>query len=327
MFKRLDRNMQGVLLAVVVAYIVLSSWGVYRTMVSSGTTSLQRMSVQYTGQQHQNAELFMRWLEETVQVVEGRDEIREALAGGRIEESVQRQLDGLRASNVDLAGIILYGQRGVVYSSGSIAGVTTLEQLSEAPDIGAFLRAGRAGEWMALGAHRFYYSSGGANTRRSLFYFTRIIGKDGSDLGLLQIETSLPKLIGLFRSEAGTIYGGNRPYLVTADGQWLDERGLPAEVSDRVVAAAAGMRGARGEADTAEGILLTYPLAQSKDRIAILIPSDRMTGELRKLGIVLIAVDAVMVLLFVWLVRRLSLSVTEPLKALYHKMRGTMKEP
>ena len=52
-----------------------------------------------------------------------------------------------------------------------------------------------------------------------------------------------------------------------------------------------------------------------------------MAGELRKLGLILIVVDVMMALLFVWLVRRLSLSMTEPLKSLYHIMRKTVKEP
>ncbi|THF73748.1 hypothetical protein [Cohnella fermenti] len=326
MFKRLDRNIQGVLLSVVFIYLVLSSWVVYRSMESRGTESLQRMSVQYTGQQHQNAELFKRWMEETVQIVVSRDGIRDALSRLPLDDTLQPQLDGLRASNVDMSSLVLYGKQGAVYSSGNITSLMTMDNLAEEPEIARYLASGQDGEWLALSAKSLYYPAGGGD-RMSLFHFTRIKDRLGNDLGVLQFETSLPKLLGLFRSEANTIYGGNRPYLITEGGQWLGENGLPADVPEETKQEAARLSGQRAEAELKEGLLLVYALEHSADRIAIVIPDAGMKGELRKLGLILIGVGVAMALLFVWLIRKLSFSLTTPLQALYHKMRTTMKEP
>lgn len=326
MFQRLHLRIQVALLTAVLLYIALSSWVVYRTMESRGMESLQRMSVQYTGQQHQNAELFKRWLEETVQIVANREGIGEALSGKRYDESLLPLLDGLRASNVDLSSLVLYGRQGAVYSSGNITSIRNLEQLTDEPEIGRFLRSGTTSEWMALDASLLYYPYGG-KARKSLFHFTRITDSNGVLLGVLQFETSLPKLAGFFRSEPGTLYGGNRVYVAAADGQWLDVNGLNAEVSEETDAASVRFSGERLEAEIEGGILLMYALEHSADRIAIVIPNDQMRGELGKLGAILIAVNVAMALLFVLLARRLSLSITVPLTALFRKMRETMKEP
>lgn len=308
MFKRLDLKLKGVLLTVAVFYMVLSSWAVYGTMESSGMESLQRMSVQYTGQQHKNVELYLRWLEETGQTVANREGLREALSGASIDESIQSQLDGLRASYLDLSSIVLYGQKGVFYASGNHSSLRSMDELSKEPAIARFLSSGQSKQWMALDASQIYYSAGAGTTRRSLFHFTKIKDQDGNDLGLLQLETSLSKVLGLFHSKEDSMYGGNKAFLVTEDGEWLDKDGYPV-------------------LETEDGNLLLYGLTHSEDRIAIIIAHQHMNGELSKLGALLIVLGSIMIVFLVWLVRRLSRSVIEPLQSLYHKLLKTMKEP
>ncbi|MFC3803068.1 hypothetical protein [Cohnella sp. GCM10012308] len=319
MFKSLGRKIVGLLLGAVLIYVLASSWILFRTMASKGADTLQGMAVQYTGQQFKNARLYMRWLEETAQVAINKPVVAKALSSGQVDDSIQPELDGLRASNLDIVSIALYGKHGETYTSGHLGGLMTLDRLEGRP--ATFWASGASAGWMILDPSTLYFTSWGGEPRESLFYMARIRGANG-DVGLLQLEASLPRLMALFKSDPDTVYGRIVPYLIASDGQWLDDSLRRIDALQGPFPAAEG--GETSVLLSDDAVMMGYPLPLSDDRIAIYITDERMSDELAMLRWLLVLVDVATALLFVWLARRLSLSLTLPLRALYRRMRATM---
>lgn len=80
------------------------------------------------------------------------------------------------------------------------------------------------------------------------------------------------------------------------------------------------------ERETADGLILLYPLPESDERIVTYISADGMNAELRTFKYLMIGLNIVVFIVFWLLISMLSGSIVNPLKQLYLKINSTMKD-
>ncbi|MFD2328130.1 cache domain-containing protein [Cohnella sp. GCM10020058] len=321
MFRSLDRKMKMILFTVIVAYVVLSSVLVFGTIDRRSADMQRQLSLQYTGQQHKNAQLFMTWMEEMASLVTNNAVVREALSAGEYDDTIPPILDGMISSNLYILEMAVYGNDGIAYASNNIPAVRPLDQIEKVPEYAAFLSSDLASEWMIQAPGALAYAN--TDPRRKWIYAAKI--KDASERtgGLLLMTVDMKKLNSFYHADDPDLYGRNPTYILTHDQAILNASGWEEEPDDpvwdtlRATPPVQEMTVNR----TSKGIVILYRLYHSDDRMAILISDAPVKSELRLLRYTLIGVGLFILALFYVLIRRLSRSILDPLKALYKKMR------
>ncbi len=328
MFKALDKRIKLILILVVLVYIGLASFIVFGT-IKDRTMDMQRqLSVQYTEQQNKNAQLYMQWLEETTRLALNHPGLQEALVSERYDDTLAPALDGLRSSNMDIAGIVIYGIEGAVYSTSNISGIKSYSAIREEPEFARFLASDETSKWLIQSPYKLV--SFPVDPRTMLFYIEKITDASGRMQGVLFLESPLSRLHGFYRSDDQAISGNSRTLFLTGEtGELLESEGLGDERIEEIRDLANEQMPESGilMQETENGIVLLYRMYKSEDLVVILIDTDRLADQLNWLKYALLIVNGAIAALFVFLILQLSRSISEPLKQLYRKMRRTMQEP
>lgn len=342
MFRSFGRNIRLVLVLFITVYIAASSFILYRTMEHRSLDMLRQLSVQYTGQQHKNTLLFMNWLEETSKLISNNQVVQNALKKPAYDGAISPILEGIRSSSSDILGIYIWGEAGGTYSSSNVSGLLPFAEIKNVPGMEQFLdNREQALRWTVL--NREHLMNAPSDLRDRLLLEVKIQNTEGQVLGLLSLEVEIDKLYSFYLSGKNTIYGENEVYLLTSNGKLLNAADVPMKRLQEIRTALATPKrdnpampeeqdssssGAMDllERETADGLILLYPLPESDERIVTYISADGMNAELRTFKYLMIGLNIVVFIVFWLLISMLSGSIVNPLKQLYLKINSTMKD-
>lgn len=341
MFRSFGRNIRIVLILFITVYIIASSLILFRTMEKRSLEMLRQFSVQYTGQQHKNALLFMNWLEETSKLISNNQVVQTALEQAAYDPAVTPILEGIRSSSSDILGIYVWGEAGGTYSSINVSGLLSFQELKRQQEMEPFLRNKQSTvRWTVQKKDRLMSSA--TDLRDRLMLEVKIQNSAGGVLGLLCLEVDLNKLYDFYLSGDSTIYGGNEVYLLTETGKLLSPSDPGTKRMQEIRAALMSpVAPAKGEVEepaidsieennaqvykAGEGLILLYNLPDSADRLATYISAASMNAELRTLKYILVGLNILAFIAFWTLISMLSESIIVPLKQLLQKINSTMK--
>ncbi|BBH22045.1 hypothetical protein Back11_33900 [Paenibacillus baekrokdamisoli] len=327
MFRVLGKRIKIILILVVMIYIGLASYIVFRIIESRSMDMQHQLSVQYTEQQNKNAQLYLQWLEETTRLVLNHPGLQDALQSNHYDDTISPVLDGIRSSNLDISAIVIYGEQGAVYSTSSISALKPFADIKQDTDFSRFVTSKKTSQWTIQSPEKLVSIS--SDPRQMLFYMEKISDESGKLRGILFLETNLSKLYDFYRSSDQTIYGNNQIYFFTENNQLQGADKLGSEVKEEV-RRTADLQSSKENMimrESRNGMIMLYRLYKSNDRMVILINTDKLNEYLKWLQNTLLIVNSVIALLFILLIIQLSSSISEPLKQLYRKMRSTMQEP
>lgn len=323
-FRSLDKKMKIILLSVIVLYVILSSMLVFRTMENKSSEMQRQLSLQYTGQQHKNAQLFMKWMEEMASLVTNNTAVHASLTSSEYDNTIPPILDGMISSNLYILDMVMYGNSGSVYASSNVSAIRSFQETQKLPEYTKFLSSDLTSEWIVQASSSLVYKN--TDPRRKLVYVAKIIDTNEKITGLLLMNVDLKKMSSFYHADDPELYGRHPTYIITHDHAILNANGLQEEPNDVIWETL--QEDTQKEANeemtinqTEEGIVLLYRLYHSDDRIAILISGEPIKSELRLLRNTLIGVGAFILALFFILIKRLSRSILDPLKDLYKQMR------
>lgn len=195
--------------------------------------------------------------------------------------------------------------------------------------------------WTVL--NREHLMNAPSDLRDRLLLEVKIQNTEGQILGLLSLEVEIDKLYSFYLSGKNTIYGENEVYLLTSNGKLLNAADVPMKRLQEIRTALttpekdnpampeeqdSSSSGAMDllERETADGLILLYPLPESDERIVTYISADGMNAELRTFKYLMIVLNIVVFIVFWLLISMLSGSIVNPLKQLYLKINSTMKD-
>jgi hypothetical protein len=341
MFRSFGRNIRMVLILFITVYIIVSSLILFRTMEQRSLGMLRQFSVQYTGQQHKNALLFMNWLEETSKLISNNQVVQTALGKAAYDPAIPPILEGIRSSSGDILGIYIWGEAGGIYSSMNVSGLLPFQEMKQERGMEQFLREKeKTVRWTVQNRSRLMSSA--TDLRDRLLLEVKIQAPDGAVLGFLCLEVDLSKLYDFYLSGNNTIYGGNEVYLLTETGELLSPVDPGKERMQEIRAALMSpVTLAEGEVQelaidsiqennaqvhkAGDGLILLYNLPDSADKIATYISAESMNAELHTLKYILVGLNVAVFLVFWVLIFMLSGSITVPMKQLFQKINSTMK--
>ncbi|WP_340023488.1 hypothetical protein MHI24_31470 [Paenibacillus sp. FSL K6-1096] len=331
MFRSFGRNIRLVLVLFIAVYISASSFILYRNMEHRSHDMLRQLSVQYTGQQHKNTLLFMNWLEETSKLISNNQVVQHALKKPAYDGAISPILEGIRSSSSDILGIYIWGEAGIAYSSSNVSGLLPFTEIKKDPGMKQFLGDSEQDlRWTVL--NREQLMTAPADLRDRLLLEVKIQDPGGRFLGLLSLEVEIGKLYSFYLSDKNSIYGENEVYLLKGNGELLKAADMPLLHLQEIGAALAAMGKSSldgtdsKERETADGLILLYPLPGSEDQIVTYISADGMNAELRLFKYVMLALNTAIFILLWLLISMLSGSIVNPLNQLYLKINSTMKE-
>ncbi|MFC5404146.1 cache domain-containing protein [Cohnella soli] len=321
MFRALDKKMKAILLSFILVYVILSSVLVFRTIENRSSEMQRQLSLQYTGQQHKNAQLFMKWMEEMANLVTSNSAVQDSLSSNEYDNTIPPILDGMISSNLYILDMVIYGNGGNVYASSNVSANLSLSELDEVSEYAEFLDSDLTSEWTVQAPGSLVYKN--TDPRRKLLYIAKIADKKKQTAGLLLMTVDLKKMNSFYHADDPDLYGRHPTFILTHDHSIVNASGLQQEPSSPVWETL--RQSSPGEEmeirQTEDGIALLYRLYHSEDRMAILISGDAIKSELRLLRNTLIAVGVFILILFFVLIQWLSRSILDPLKELYKKMR------
>ncbi|MDQ0091323.1 hypothetical protein J2T12_004760 [Paenibacillus anaericanus] len=345
MFRSFGRNIRIVLVIFITTYIIVSSLILFRTMEQRSLEMLRQLSVQYTGQQHKNALLFMNWLEETSKLISNNQVVQTALEKTTYDQAISPILEGIRSSSGDILGIYIWGEAGSTYSSMNVSGLLQFTEIKKSQGMEQFLLDQEKTTRWTVQNRRMLMSSP-IDLRERLLLEVKIQDPEGAALGLLCLEVDLSKVYDFYLSGKNTIYGENEVYLLTGTGELLSpvatREARLQEIREALMSPVTPALGevkeqlAIGNTHTQEdnvqvreagdGLILLYSLPDSAEKIATYISAASMNAELRTLKYILVGLNTVVFLVFWVLISMLSGSIIAPMKQLYQKINSTMKD-
>jgi len=318
--------MKIILLSVIVTYVFLSSLLVFRTIENRSTEMQRELSIQFTEQQHKNAQLFMKWMEEMASLVTTNKVILQSLASREYDNTITPILDGMISSNLYIQDIVMYSNNGSAYTSSNISAILPYYEVKEIAEYDEFLQSDQLSQWQILSAESLVYKN--IDPRRKLVYTAKIMDQNEREAGLLFMTVDMKKMASFYHADDPELYGHQPTLILTHDKAILNTDGLEWQPDDRIRSVLESQSqhwqpgGDRIDLRTDEEIILLYRLHNSNDQVAILISGELIKKELRLLRDTLIGVGAVILILFLLFIRQLSRSILDPLKELYKKMRS-----
>ncbi|WP_185602129.1 cache domain-containing protein, partial [Paenibacillus sp. 598K] len=220
MFSSLDKRMKIILQVVILLYVLLSSLFVFLTIKSRSLDLQHQLALQYTGQQHQNAQLFMKWIEELARIVTSNGNVQQAIAGGAYDKSITPLLDGMSASNLYILDMVLYGVDGSIYASSRVSGFRTFDEVRAIPEYREFLASERPSQWLILDTGSLVYHQ--SDPRRRLIYLEKLAAGDHVTPGLLVMDVDLRKMTSFYAFRDPDAYPDSQAFLYTRDQTVVD---------------------------------------------------------------------------------------------------------
>jgi len=321
MFSSLDKRMKVILQVVILLYVLCSSLFVFLTIKSRSLDMQHQLALQYTGQQHQNAQLFMKWMEELARVVTSNGNVQQAVASGAYDKSITPLLDGMSASNLYILDLVLYGREGSMYASSRLSGFRTYDEVQAIPAYRDFLASGQTTEWLILDTGSLVYRD--SDPRRRLIYLERLDTGDLAAPGLLVMDVDLRKMTSFYAFQDPDAYPGSQAVLYTRDRTIVDLGGWMAELPDDL-RSRLDQQPLQEELHTIEdddGIAYLRRMYRSDDYVLLMVPGAPILSDLAGLRTILIVGAVAILLLSFLMIRQLSASIFEPLRELYRNMR------
>lgn len=321
MFSSLDKRMKILLQVVILLYIIFSSLFVFLTIKSRSLDMQHQLALQYTGQQHQNAQLFMKWMEELARVVTSNGNVQQAVGGGAYDKSITPLLDGMSASNLYILDLALYGREGSMYASSRLSGFKTYDEVRSIPAYSSFLASGLTSQWLIVDTGSLVYRE--SDPRRRLIYLEKLDTGDGTVPGLLVMDVDLHKMTSFYAFQNPDAYPGAQTVLYTRNRTVVDLGGWTSELPEGVQSLL-DRQSLREELHTIEGddaIFYLRRMYHSDDYVLLMVPGAPILSDLMGLRIILVVGAVAILVLSFLMIRQLSASIFDPLRELYRNMR------
>ena len=205
MFRTLDKKMKLTLLSLILLYVFLSSLLVFWTIENRSSEMQRQLSLQYTGQQHKNAQLFMKWMEEMASLATNNIIVKAAVSSTDYDNTITPILDGMISSNLYILDMVLYGNNGSVYASSNVSAIRPLQEIRTIPEYADFLSTERTSEWIVQDPESLAYNI--SDPRRKLLYVAKITDKKEQSTGLLIMTVDIKKMNSFYHMDDPALYG------------------------------------------------------------------------------------------------------------------------
>lgn len=321
MFRSLDKRMKIILQVVIVLYVILSSLFVLLTIKSRSLDMQHSLALQYTGQQHQNAQLFMKWMEEMAAVVTGNSNVQHAIAGGPYDKSITPLFDGMSASNLYILDLVLYGSEGSMYASSRVSGFRSYDEVMVIPEYREFLASELSSQWLIMDNESLVYRQ--SDPRHRLLYLAKLSVPDRAEKGLLVMDVDLRKMTSFYAFHDPQSYPGSQAFLYTRDRTAVDPSGRPVELPEDILSRLSHLPSQEDvqTLDNEDGMIYVYRMLRSDDYVLLTIPNAPVFSDLAGPRSIIVLGAVAILLVSFFLIRQLSASIFEPLRELYRNMR------
>jgi len=321
LFSSLDKKMKMILQVVILIYVLLSSIFVFQTIENRNIELQHQLSLQYTGQQHKNAQLFMIWMEEMASIVTNNRHVQNALSRTDHDQTITPILDGMGSSNLYILDMVLYGEQGSVYASSRVSGLRSYEEIKKIPEYAQFLASDASSKWVIMESDSLVYRQ--SDPRRRLIYLEKIQDDSNQNIGILAMDVDLNKMSSFYLFNDSDSYRHSTSALLTHDRILIDSSGRTVQLDAALTTALQNEQSSEDVKviDYEDGSIFLYRMHQSDEQIVIIISNDPIYTELKFLrNVIIIGAISILVLFYI-LIQRLSTSIFDPLKQLHRNMR------
>jgi hypothetical protein len=284
------------------------------------------LSVQYTIQQNQNAQLYIKLIEETSKLVSDNPNMIHSLQVSGYDNTIVKVLDGVRASNLNITGISVYGENGLIYMSNNVSNIPSYSQLKSDGILRRQIPYGQSSYWLARykNISEFYTTYPYPDRKYGIFtYVSKIFDKDKNMLGYLLVDTNMISLYNFFNPENNALFKHSSTYIITDSNDILSAP-FSTALNRFVINDIKKNRNMKKDyliSSNKQEILVFSKIPNYSDTIITVISLDTIYRQTHLLLAVMLALTALFAALSVLVSSILSKSISQPLIGLYIKMK------
>ena len=330
MFKSLSRMILLSLSFTIVLCFTLVAVITYAIVKQNVYENNLKLTLQYASQQNKKCQLYMKLIEETSRLVVNNLNSNGTFMDFSNYETVARLLDGMIATNANIASLSLYTGNEAIYTTSNISNPPTLAELAENNSISDFRESSETILWMVRrNTLTGFYTSLKPELYTGFYtMITKLYDSRKQLLGYLLIDTNISSVFSFYNTEDSDYLNVGGAFILAADGSFLSasyNRSIPSAVLDAVkVKPFAGKEEAYLVQD--EYLIVFKRLSPAEDRIAVVFDLEALYSKLRFLKAIFLLVFLFVSALCFFMFRLLTSSVTRPLTSLYIKMQKPLED-
>ncbi|HHV99835.1 MAG TPA: hypothetical protein GXX36_09750 [Clostridiaceae bacterium] len=325
MFIALERKIKVFLIIIIIMAALINSLTVNLTIRKNIYDHSVQLSQQHIKQQNQNLRLNMNLIEETSRLISENPVIKESLETTDFSDKVIPLLDSLRASNLNILGVTVYGSNGILYLSSNTYNAPKFEKVK---DNFHFLNklAEKNSYWMVRTKDIPSFYNYNSVSKTGIFTCAICIKNNhGESLGYLFVDTNINSIYDFYKpDDSGMFYNKSSIYIITSDKKTLTSPynpplGIGLQLAD-INMIPPFMDSSYTIEKNRKSIITYYPIPNSSDTVVIVTPLD-LNSQLGTLITVLLVLGFSFVLVSFLLIKILSKSIIYPLTRLYESMQ------
>lgn len=310
---------------VIILCIVLAGILAYTIVKKSIYDNYIKLSLQYSAQQQQKCQLYMKLIEETSTMVANNLNVDSGLKGYGNYESVAKVLDGVIKANTSIAALSLYTDSDAIYTSSSISNPPTLADLCKSETIRHFLSSSDTTLWLIRrDTMDGFYTTSRADRYAGVYtMIAKVYDPQNKLLGYLLIDTSVNAVFSFFHTDGNASIAVNSAYILANDESFIAapynkvlNKPVLGEIQQKMELQVPDSYFIRGKYLT-----IFQKLSASDDQIAIVYTLDAILGKLVFVKTFLAVFSLFFIGLCFFMIRLISSSISQPLTSLYRKMQ------
>jgi hypothetical protein len=267
----------------------------------------------------------MNLIEETSKLITENPVIKESLETTHFNDKVIPLLDSLRASNLNILGVTVYGLNGTLYLSSNAYNVPNLDKLKDMLRPSEEL-SGKNSFWMVRFTNIPSFYSYNSVSKTGIFTCVFYIkSTHGDGLGYVFIDTNIDSIYDFYKpDDSGMFYNSSSVYIVTSENETLTSPHNSSQWGD-IPSADMNLSAAPNDMkytlEKNKKRIITYnPIPNSSDTVVIITPLN-INSQLRTLITVLLVLGFSFVMVSFVIIGILSKSILYPLTRLYESMQ------
>lgn len=325
MFIVLEKKIKIILMVIIIMGTLVISLTVNLTIRKNISDHSVQLSQQHIKQQNQNLRLNMNLIEETSRLITENPVIIESLETTHFNDKVIPLLDSLRASNLNILGVTVYGENGILYLSSNAYNAPKFDKVKDIFDPLEKLSE-KNSFWMVRLKNIPSFYNYNSVSKTGIFTCTICIkNNQGDPLGYVFIDTNINSIYDFYKpDDSGMFYNSSSIYIITSENKTLaspynSSLSAGLQVADIKQTSSSGDKAYTLEKNR-KSIITYNPIPNSSDTVAIITPLD-INSQLGTLITVLLVLGFSFVLISFVLIKILSKSIIYPLTRLYESMQ------
>lgn len=325
MFSHLAKKIVAYILLLAFSCIVLISIMSYSLLKENIYNNFVTLSVQYTSQQNKKFDQYKKLIEETSRLISENVNIKNALKAEKFDDTIIPMLDGITASNLNIKGLTIYSAKksgasesNIIYSSSLISDLPSLDQLYEDTSFRDFVASSDIIMWQLR-----YKSIMNFYGQQHCFFtnFIKISDEQNNLLGFLVVDTKLNSLFELYKTSTNMFFNNAGTYVFSNDGSIFSApySQTLTTITQKDILNDISLKKRYSYSSDKKYIIICSKISEA-DSIITLVPLNNIQMRFRLLKIILVVLNLCFVIIFIFISKFLSVSVTKPLDKLYQKM-------